>query len=112
ITERDTLYVRTMKDLFQSVGVPEDNLHVFSYLHGLDGQLPGEKNERQGANNDRVEASVRKNRDDAIERDRPEGRSQIDYLRRLEHLLQRLQGDLRVGNRRTRGRITAVGIVG
>lgn len=109
ITERDTLYGRSLRSAFAfdekrgiiGGGVPKQNLHVFTYLRGLDGEMPS-----RSAKQDEVQpaGSIPANREE-----RPEGSSQLDYLQRLVMQIQQLQQNLvSQGN----GEITAVGVMG
>ncbi|HUL11529.1 MAG TPA: hypothetical protein VLU73_05080, partial [Methylococcaceae bacterium] len=90
ISEWDTLYAESLPRTFKrALGVHEQCLAnvegcpilEYSYLRGLDGLLPGKGQAdaaRQRQNNDNKEP---KKNGGAIER--PEGDSQVDYLRRL-----------------------------
>lgn len=64
------------------------NIHRYSYLRGLDGLTPGASQKPREAGNEnngsRSNSSDKKTRDRAIEDlERPDGQSQLDYLRRL-----------------------------
>jgi signal transduction histidine kinase len=74
-----------------------------SYLRGLDGAIPGEKTESQRA----AEAPGRKS-DEWSAFEQPTGRSQLDYVRRLEAELLELRRRLL----RDDGRLFAIGVVG
>ncbi len=107
ITERDTLYGRAYPELFPEdpevladERVPRKNLHVFTYLRGVDGSLPAEKTPGEQAPQGRPQAAPD---------EPPEGQAQLDYLRRLERQLVRLAEELRYEGR---GEITAIGVVG
>jgi hypothetical protein len=103
VTERDTLYGRSVPKTFGKVlkvGA-EQNLHVFTYLRGIDGEVPSK---------DHASASVGSNDREALARlELPEGTSQRDYLRRLAEEIVRRDAHLR---RYGRGRVAAVGVVG
>ncbi|HUT94040.1 MAG TPA: hypothetical protein VMY37_31545 [Thermoguttaceae bacterium] len=107
ITERDTLYGRAIPAIFRREGVPAANLHVFEYLRGLDGAIPAEKTQKDRANGNRTAAA--RGRSEPAEEEATEGRAQLDYLRRLERQLVRLDEDLR---RLDGGRIKAIGVLG
>ena len=64
------------------------NLNVFrySYLSGLDGEIPGDDNRRPGDGTKKVARTAKAKNDTQQkeeQRDRPEGTSQIDYVRAL-----------------------------
>ncbi len=73
-----------------------DNIHFFTYLRGLDGQLPEKESEEA--------KKKEKNDDKETQIVEPKGRAQLDYLRRLQKQLKELQDK--------EGKITAVGILG
>jgi hypothetical protein len=121
ITEWDTLYGQTMPETFKEAFFGKtfdqhkgDQVHELKYLRGLDGQLPGQKEVREGekkaaraaepAAKDRngVSAEIR-------ELERPVGQSQFDYLRRLAVSLREKDKDLRY---RRSGGIEAIGVLG
>jgi len=127
ISEWDTVYgrslLRTMADQFKgtetcSKSGPDDYppwIYRFSYLRGLDGQLPsaqpakdstvqGKEDSDEGEQGKVKEKSANEKR---IER--PEGQGQLDYLRRLSGRLQTLQGELRS---KGGGEIKAIGVLG
>jgi hypothetical protein len=91
-------------------------LHSFKYLRGLDGQTPGtpggdsanrSKDKRNKQDNDTNGDT--KGRSDTKMRDRAEGQSQYDYVRRLGEEMQQLDIELRRKN--SRG-IQAIGVLG
>jgi hypothetical protein len=112
ISEWDTFYGRALPRTFiRSVNQGnEENkidwIHQFSYLRGIDGQLPGASNsDASGA-----VSSGDKNKD--MERkavERPEGRRQFDYLRRLATKVEHLNEEIK---QRKNGRIKAIGVLG
>jgi hypothetical protein len=91
-------------------------LHPFKYLRGLDGQTPGTPGgnaaSRPGDKRGKQENDTKsdtKARSDANTRDRAEGQSQFDYVRRLGEEMQQLDTDLRRKNPRG---IQAIGVLG
>ena len=81
-------------------------IHYFTYMIGLDGQLPraGEVREAAPVSTDKSD----KQRDKGTEVERPVGSGQLDYLRRLSEKIAALDADLRAdGNK-----IGAVGVLG
>ena len=101
VTERDTLYGRSIHKTFRNVlkVTAEQNLHVFTYLRGIDGEVPTSTGAPTSSDN--LEALARL--------ELPEGTSQRDYLRRLAEEIVRLDAQLR---RYGEGRVTAIGVVG
>ena len=80
ITERDTVYGRALPASLRQykikLGDFSENIHEFKYYRGIDGRgiQGGDDRERIGKNGT----------DDELQQiDRPEGRSQYDYLRRM-----------------------------
>ena len=71
------------------------NIFQYSYLSGLDGEVPGEDNRKPGEGNKKV-GRVAKAKSDAQlkeeRQDRPEGTSQVDYVRALADRI-RLEGE-------------------
>lgn len=117
ISERDSLYGRSLPEVmsreFAGDGCAPDRLgryiHRYSYLRGLDGQLAS-----VGADSGEAKSSAkgdsttdRASKEKQIER--PEGQSQLDYLRRLSIQLSGIDDELR---RNGRGSIKAVGVLG
>ncbi len=115
LTESDTLYGRSFAESIRGeihhADRPEDDqLQLFEYLQGIDGTLGDPKtdavdNERQ---NDGPKLT------DSLGASTPEampasGRSQFDYLRRLELHLQRLHDEKRRDGQQG---ITTIGVVG
>ena len=103
ITERDTLYGRALPATFRKEmddSISKDNLHVVTYLRGIDGAIPAKEQD---------EAEAPQQEAGAAADEPPEGRAQLDYLRRLDAQLARLDESLR---RERKGRISAIGVVG
>jgi hypothetical protein len=115
IAEWDTLYGRTMPLIFSAVAIdrraatdskqlqetlnelktnPDKAkfIHRYSYLRGLDGELPQSKpNSASGSSSDDKASSspfLKDRRQDIERMERPEGRSQLDYTRRLAQLIR------------------------
>lgn len=124
VTENDTLYGSAFpavirkafpKLLKSSNSNPEqdkDLLHVFTYLHGLDGKISGDKKEKEEGRSDTSKTAEADS--DPLSSPHPEsipasGRSQFDYLRRLEQQLVEFDESSR--NAGEAG-ITAIGVVG
>jgi hypothetical protein len=88
-------------------------LHEFSYLRGLDGRLAGadpslaESDQDNASDDDAPTESEGKDRPDTT-RESPVGRSQLDYLRRLEGSVRNLQTRLD----KSGGKIGAIGVIG
>ncbi|MBN2473791.1 MAG: hypothetical protein JXB62_04245 [Pirellulales bacterium] len=99
LTERDTLYGRALPETFRQRTSFPRNLHVFQYLRGIDGMLPG------GAPSD----GPAEGGPETSSRDAPKGRSQLDYLRRLRQEIIELSDEL---HRQNGGKITAIGVLG
>ncbi len=124
VTESDTLYGRALPAVFQEAyarllkttgsreGQDEGLLHVFTYLRGLDGKVPGDKNQPDQTNDEKKKSETSDS--DPLASPHPEsippsGRSQFDYLRRLEQELVEI--DARSRDAGEAG-ITAIGVVG
>lgn len=119
IAEWDTLYGRTLPEIFteearrHSVAAkckqPQEGshnsqatiplIHRYSYLRGLDGELPQSKsnNTSGSSSNDTASSSALPNerRQDIEHLERPEKRSQLDYVRRLAQFLRTKEDELR-----------------
>lgn len=92
----DTAYSRNLRKMLEE-GKPDDiRVEVASYLRGLDGRLPG----KEGSDKEKSD----KDRKKSVVTERPEGESQIDYLRRLALHLQDREKEV--------GRIGAIGVLG
>jgi len=129
VSEWDTLYGRALPDtmarcLTQSPCEPVSDdpfrdkewLHPFKYLRGLDGQMPDGSGSASGANArdtgskpDKDSKDSAKRPPDPIAKDRAEGQSQFDYLRRLGDRIQQLDAALRRDGQQG---IEAVGVLG
>jgi hypothetical protein len=113
VAEWDTFYGRSLSEIYKEVLIDkgadkaavEERLHRFSYLRGLDGSLPGEKEDREGD-----KAQTKSNAEETIKRlEQPMGKSQYDYLRRLAEEIYRLDRQLQV---KDEGSIKAIGVLG
>jgi hypothetical protein len=102
----------------------EDNIHFYSYLRGLDGQMPNieglnsgnpakgsDRGQDASASQDKDGKDRFKFRADAKPNDRAEGQGQLDYLRRLGDKIGDLDARLRKKRRDDLG-IVAVGVLG
>ena len=115
ISEWDTFYGRALPQTFiSSVWHKSDKkkevnwIHQFSYLRGIDGQLPfASKSKSIASGSVSVENKKQDKETEAIER--PVGRSQFDYLRRLATRLERWDEKIK---RENQGRIKAIGVLG
>jgi hypothetical protein len=115
VAEWDTFYgrmfPRTFKKIFEERLGQEDKLeewvHEFTYLRGLDGMLPGEK-ERDGKDKSKNQTD-RQAAEELLITEEPAGKTQYDYLRRLADYLRRLDQDL---HRQDKGSIRAIGVLG
>ncbi|WP_231561770.1 hypothetical protein [Nitrosococcus oceani] len=132
IAEWDTLYGRSLPKYFEcavaarhvhlSTNLPQTKspikqhcetqwIHRFSYLRGIDGQLPGKQQPRSTKNfqpttkNNSIE-TITLDRKKQIER--PVGRGQFDYIHRLSRQIYRLQKELQGDNKE----IKAIGVLG
>jgi hypothetical protein len=141
ISESDTLYGRSLpEDMGKCLSPAKKGsdckefdrnfIHSFSYLRGLDGQLPNVVRTRassgaEGAgesgdtadNQDKESKGRPKAAPGAKLNDRPEGQGQYDYLRRLGEQIGDLDGRLRSGlavdpMQRSRTGVAAVGVLG
>lgn len=83
--------------------IRQPNLHFIGYLRGLDGRTPKdnriEELHPQGAETTDVE----------LPGELPVGPAQVDYLRRLQQQLEKLQRDLSANND---GELKAIGVIG
>jgi hypothetical protein len=123
VSEWDTFYGRNLPQTIAAAFCPSRPLEQcgferFSYLRGLDGQLPNDEAAsamKSGATNKprRKEGDTRNDdqtsSDTAKRLERPEGQGQFDYLRRLAGRIQRRDEELR---KRGEGRIAAIGVLG
>jgi hypothetical protein len=124
VSEWDTSYGQSLPETmgrafcsYCSSGAAESLVERFSYLRGLDGQLPDEGANRDGRSADRPErdqGNSKKKEDDtssdmAKRLDRPVGQGQFDYLQRLADRMKQTDRELdRSGN----GHIMAIGVLG
>jgi len=98
LSEWDTYYGRIMPATFAAAltgGMPA-SIRRYAYLQGLDGIIPEAESEE-------VDTKEKE------KRSRPEGRSQLDYVRRLAHQLQRERGILQRSQDKD---IKAIGVLG
>lgn len=121
VAEWDTFYGRSLPKTFvDAVREISDNeqchpaneqtedlpwIHRFSYLRGIDGKIPGEKNPDTKPSSD-SDADVE---EDTDRLERSYGRSQYDYLRRLGDRVFQLNERLK---RNGKGSIKAIGVLG
>jgi hypothetical protein len=122
VTERDSSYGSLFKATLENalakpVASPggaalPPNLREVTYLRGLDGKIPGEKSDTDEGSSGKSRAE--EPQIDPLRAPDPEsipasGRSQFDYLRRLEQQLVDLD---RLGRERKEGGIVAIGVIG
>jgi len=81
-------------------------VHLFSYMRGLDGVVPGEG---KADEEDKSNKEKDKNKSAKSDLERPEGQSQKDYLRRLARQIEEIKRDLEKGDE---GEINAIGVLG
>lgn len=128
VSEWDTLYGRALPEEFKiavrgvdkSADEPVDRyIRRFSYLRGLDGELPKEKgagvarSASQGG--EKVSSSFKERQRLAEQLERPEGRSQLDYVRRLVQVLKEEEAEAQVscdGRKSTCQGFKAIGVLG
>lgn len=79
--------------------------HHYSYLGGLDGELPPKDGTKDGQNSPSKEKGSDKTKGVPIGLERPEGRGQLDYVRRLAKTLQEAEAEIPGGYR-------AIGVLG
>ena len=123
IAERDSFYGRSLPwtmagKLADPAGTANGDMddypswiHAYSYLRGLDGQLPATSDGGITAKKEDGDAkqAATSAGSDAKRIERPDGQSQYDYLRRLSDRLVALDSDLRARNK---GSIRAIGVLG
>ena len=110
ISEEDTYYARALRQTFidkcPAVSA-RPTIHMFTYLRGIDGKLPSDKNdetEKKAAESGDTKAqSVRRTKE------RPEGVNQADDIRRLACTLQDLE---KQWSKNGEGGFKAVGVLG
>jgi hypothetical protein len=110
ISEEDTYYARALRSTFAASDVNGQelpNVHPYTYLRGIDGKLPSSGKDAKEAND--LPESTEKNTQSSLQpRERTEGLSQADDIRRLAGKLQELDTKLRRGG----GRLKAIGLLG
>jgi hypothetical protein len=125
VSEWDTLYGRSLPETVLHALCPTATIahrppwmEQFSYLRGLDGQLPDTRASDDSGSGDGQSAGRRQPRDqvddgasgDRAKRlERAEGQGQFDYLRRLAERVRRRDEELK---RTGQGRIAAIGVLG
>jgi hypothetical protein len=127
ISEWDSLYGRVLPATViavaenQGSGQPDSNLaahikslrqniwppwaHHYSYLAGLDGELPPKANGNTSSGSSSKDTSDDKAKRAALGMELPEGRGQLDYVRRLAKTMQNAEADIPGGYR-------AIGVLG
>jgi len=114
VGEWDTMYGRSLRREFKpSDGESGFCVSRFSYVRGLDGQMPEQGSDpaaSTGGDNAKAAKSDNRRQDGSFI-ERAEGQSQFDYLRRLAAQLRALDGELQ--RRRADGDgIRAIGVLG
>ncbi len=92
ISEEDTYYARALCSSFMDPVVsklPPKNIQRYTYLRGIDGKLPSKKNDGKEANDVPEGAADKNTRFSLRPRERTEGLSQSDDIRRLAEKLQK-----------------------
>ncbi len=144
VSEWDTFYGQSLPEAMAGCLRPEKGaakeassnetddpfVHRYSYLRGLDGQMPNvdgpnsgnltrnsDKSQDASDNQGKGDKDRAKNTPGAKPNDRPEGQGQYDYLRRLGEQIGALDDRLRSGvdkaaQKRSRNGIRAVGVLG
>jgi len=109
VAEWDTAYGRALPETFARAyergGGPDgsrENVRFFAYLQGIDGLLPGEEQALD-------QVVSREARESVAAMERPEGKAQLDHIRRLEWQLARYNHKLK---RDRKGCLRAIGILG
>jgi hypothetical protein len=113
VAEWDTYYGRSFHDAFRAAmiknGVAPNEIaqqvHRISYLRGIDGSLPGEKEDKK---NEKAEGKSDPLKDSKT-LEQPIGKSQYDYLRRLAEETYDLDQGLKANRK---GEIKAIGVMG
>jgi len=116
LSEWDTYYGRVMpkafkdafKELWPDVKDVDENVHVYSYMQGLDGKLPDQGDKEVNDAQKNTDTKDKAGTDTLIEV--PEGQSQKDYLRRLTETIVELDQYLKDKNNR-KG-VAAIGVLG
>jgi hypothetical protein len=111
ISEEDTLYARALCSSFMNPDlktIPPNvipaNVHSYTYLRGIDGNLPSEAKDQKET---KEAESVKNTTSSSRPTERTEGMNQADDLRRLAVMLQTLDRDLS-----KEGGLKAVGLLG
>ncbi len=114
IAEWDTFYGRSLPKTFINFVVKSGSeshkkrLHRFSYLRGIDGQLPGQSQLKPDRLETGEETKAKKELMDTGFMHRPTGRNQYDYLLRLTRQIHQLKKELvKKGER-----LKAIGVLG
>jgi len=119
ISEWDTVYGRNLPEAFKRSVADKccpkiengrdqiDWIHQFSYMRGIDDKVPGDANTgiKNSASSNKKETNTQKQ-----DIERPVGRSQFDYLRRLALRLKHLDAEI-ITNKKGNG-IQAIGVLG
>jgi hypothetical protein len=112
ISEWDTFYGRSLPKSFEKAWMAngdkakdkETQIVQYSYLRGIDGQLPGEQGAaKEGQKN----GAHRKEGKDIQKTEEPTGKSQYDYLRRLAERIYLLYQQPE-----RKGKLKAIGVLG
>ena len=118
VAEWDTYYGRSFRDVFIEAAIKgfppqrkyeeklkiEQRIHLISYLRGIDGILPGEREDKKGEKAEATSDPLKNTK--SLEQ--PIGKSQYDYLRRLAEETYDLNKTLQANG----GEIKAIGVVG
>lgn len=108
-TFTDTLYKKIKEIESTAASPPYPNwIRRFSYLRGIDGQLPNQNSTDTGAT-EKQEKTQKTGKDIKDEMYRPTGRNQFDYLLGLARQITRLNETLIQGGK---GEIKAIGVLG
>ena len=116
VAEWDTLYGRSMRRNFRIDAVDDKGFCIdrYSYVRGLDGQLPergSNPNPTSGTGKEAASGKDDSRRQDGSFIERAEGQSQFDYLRRLAGRLHEKDEKLRLANFDGSG-LRAIGVLG
>lgn len=103
ISEWDTAYGRALPKTLKK---HYNNLHQFTYMRGIDGALAAQGNNGLSEKNDIGRFNDKSNK---VTIERPEGRSQKDYLRRLAGQISALDESLKFSGKKG---IRAIGVLG
>jgi hypothetical protein len=116
VAEWDTLYGRKLRQQFsfdRDNELPGFRVYGWYYMRGLDGRLPGDRapGNASGTEKDATDDVQDVIGGDGTYMERPEGRSQFDYLRRLARRIGERDAALRKAEPKGGG-IRAVGVLG